>query len=169
MQFSDYGNGLTESDVQELLSKFNELTDKVEVQEKPKSQLDMHNPDLQNMVSMLVQNTLRDLGLQGGVEQNNSNLNSEPNLYPSNTNEVPLKSTQNVDLSASEEVTEQIDFKEESLKTQDSPVSSTIVSDNKPEDKSTEVSVTEVTSTEGENTEDNDNPLFGMLANLNMI
>lgn len=169
LQFADFGNGLTESDVQELLSKFTELTDKVEVQEKPKPQLDTSNPDLQSMVSMLVQNTLRDLGLQGGVGQNNSNLNSEPNLYPTSTTEVPLNSTQNVDLSTSEEITEQIDFKDDSLKTQDSPVSPTIVSDNKSEDKPTGVSDTESTSTEDESTEDNDNPLFGMLANLNMM
>lgn len=169
LQFSDYGNGLTESDVQELLSKFNELTDKVEVQEKPKPQLDMHNPDLQNMVSMLVQKSLREFGVQGGVEQNSPNLNSEANLYPTSTNEVPLNSTQSVDLSASEEITEQINFEADSVKTQDSPVSSTIVSDNKPEGKPTGVSDTEVTSTEDESTEDNDNPLFGMLANLNMM
>lgn len=169
LQFADFGNGLTESDVQELLSKFTELTDKVEVQEKPKPQLDANNPDLQNMVSMLVQNTLRDLGLQGGVGQNNSNLNSEPNLYPTNTTELPLNSTQNVDLSASEEITEQIDFKDDSVKTQDSPVSTTIVNDNKSENSSTGVSVTESISTEDESTEDNDNPLFGMLANLNMM
>lgn len=168
LQFSDYGNGLTESDVQELLSKFNELTDKVEVKEKPKPQLDANNPDLQNMVSMLVQNTLRDLGLQGGVGQNISNLNSKPNLYPTSTTEVPLNSTQNVDLSASEEVTEQIDFKEESLKTQDSPVSSTIVSDNKSESNSTGVSVTEATSSEDDGSDNNNAQLLDMLAGLNM-
>ena len=168
LQFSDFGNGLTESDVQELLSKFTELTDKVEVQEKPKPQLDTSNPDLQNMVSMLVQNTLRDLGLQGGVGQNNSNLNSEPNLYPTSTTEVPLNSTQNVDLSASEEITEQIDFKDDSLKTQDSPVSPTIVSDNKSEDKSTGVSVTEATSTEDDSSDNNNAQLLDMLAGLNM-
>lgn len=168
LQFSDFGNGLTESDVQELLSKFTELTDKVEVQEKPKPQLDANNPDLQNMVSMLVQNTLRDLGLQGGVGQNNSNLNSEPNLYPTSTNEVPLNSTQSVDLSASEEITEQINFKEDSLKTQDSPVSPTIVSDNKSEDKPTRVSVTETTSTEDDSSDNNNAQLLDMLAGLNM-
>ena len=168
LQFSDFGNGLTESDVQELLSKFTELTDKVEVQEKPKPQLDTSNPDLQNMVSMLVQNTLRDLGLQGGVGQNISNLNSEPNLYPTSTNEVPLNSTQNVDLSASEEITEQIDFKDDSLKTQDSPVSPTIVSDNKSENNSTGVSVTEATSTEDDSSNNNNAQLLDMLAGLNM-
>lgn len=168
LQFSDFGNGLTESDVQELLSKFTELTDKVEVQEKPKPQLDTSNPDLQNMVSMLVQNTLRDLGLQGGVGQNNSNLNSEPNLYPTSTNEVPLNSTQSVDLSASEEITEQIDFKDDSVKTQDSPVSPTIVSDNKSEDKPTRVSVTEATSTEDDSLDNNNAQLLDMLAGLNM-
>lgn len=168
LQFADFGNGLTESDVQELLSKFTELTDKVEVQEKPKPQLDTSNPDLQNMVSMLVQNTLRDLGLQGGVEQNNSNLNSEPNLYPTSSNEVPLNSTQSVDLSASEEITEQIDFKNDSLKTQDSPVSPTIVSDNKSEDNSTGVSVTEATSSEDDSLDNNNAQLLDMLAGLNM-
>lgn len=168
LQFSDFGNGLTESDVQELLSKFTELTDNVEVQEKTKPQLDTSNPDLQNMVSMLVQNTLRDLGLQGGVGQNNSNLNSEPNLYPTSTTEVPLNSTQNVDLSVSEEITEQIDFKDDSLKTQDSPVSPTIVSDNKSEDKSTGVSVTEATSTEDDSSDNNNAQLLDMLAGLNM-
>lgn len=168
LQFSDYGNGLTESDVQELLSKFTELTDKVEVQEKPKPQLDANNLDLQNMVSMLVQNTLRDLGLQGGVGQNISNLNSEPNLYPTSTTEVPLNSTQNVDLSTSEEITEQIDFKEGSVKTQDSPVSSTIVNDNKSEDKPTRVLVTEATSTEDGSSDNNNAQLLDMLAGLNM-
>lgn len=168
LQFSDYGNGLTESDVQELLSKFTELTDKVEVQEKPKPQLDMNNPDLQNMVSMLVQNTLRDLGLQGGVEQNNSNLKSEPNLYPTSTNEVPLNSTQSVNLSTSEEITEQIDFKDDSLKIQDSPVSPTIVSDNKSENNSTGVSVTEATSSEDDGSDNNNAQLLNMLAGLNM-
>jgi hypothetical protein len=168
LQFSDFGNGLTESDVQELLSKFTELTDKVEVQEKPKPQLDASNPDLQNMVSMLVQNTLRDLGLQGGVGQNNSNLDSEPNLYPTSTTEVPLNSTQNVDLSASEEITEQINFKEDSVKTQDSPVSPTIVSDNKSENNSTGVSVTEATSTEDDSSDNNNAQLLDMLAGLNM-
>lgn len=168
LQFSDYGNGLTESDVQELLSKFTELTDKVEVQEKPKPQLDANNPDLQNMVSMLVQNTLRDLGLQGGVGQNISSLNSKPNLYPTSTTEVPLNSAQNVDLSASEEVTEQIDFKEESLKSQDSPVSPTIVSDNKSESNSTGVSDTEVTSTEDDSSDGNNAQLLDILAGLNM-
>ena len=168
LQFSDFGNGLTESDVQELLSKFTELTDKVEVQEKPKPQLDTSNPDLQNMVSMLVQNTLRDLGLQGGVGQNNSNLNSEPNLYPTSTTEVPLNSVQSVDLSASEEITEQIDFKDDSLKTQDSPVSPTIVSDNKSEDKPTRVSVTETTFTEDDSSDNNNAQLLDMLEGLNM-
>lgn len=168
LQFSDFGNGLTESDVQELLSKFTELTDKVEVQEKPKPQLDTSNPDLQNMVSMLVQNTLRDLGLQGGVGQNNSNLNSEPNLYPTSSNEVPLNSTQNVDLSASEEITEQINFKEDSVKTQDSPVSTTIVSDNKSEDKSTGVSDTEAIVTEDDGSDNDNAQLWDMLAGLNM-
>ena len=168
LQFADFGNGLTESDVQELLSKFTELTDKVEVQEKPKPQLDANNPDLQNMVSMLVQNTLRDLGLQGGVGQNNPNLNSEPNLYPTNTTEVPLNSTQNVDLIASEEITEQINFKEDSLKTQDSPVSPTIVSDNKSEDKPTRVSDTEATVTEDDGSDNDNAQLWDMLAGLNM-
>lgn len=168
LQFADFGNGLTESDVQELLSKFTELTDKVEVQEKPKPQLDTNNPDLRNMVSMLVQNTLRDLGVQGGVGQNNSNLNSKPNLYTTSTNEVPLNSTQNVDLSASEEITEQIDFKEDSVKTQDSPVSPTIVSDNKSEDKPTEVSDTEATVTEDDSSDSNNAQLWDMLAGLNM-
>lgn len=168
LQFSDYGNGLTKSDVQELLSKFNELTDKVEVQEKPKPQLDMNNPDLQNMVSMLVQNSLRELGLQGGVEQNNSNLKVEPNLYPSSNSEVPLNSSQNVDLGTSEEVTEQINFKENSLENQDSPVSPTIVSDNKSEDKPTRVSVTEATSTEDDSSDNNNAQLLDMLAGLNM-
>lgn len=168
LQFADFGNGLTVSDVQELLSKFTELTDKVEVQEKPKPKLDASNPDLQNMVSMLVQNTLRDLGLQGGVGQNNSNLNSEPNLYPTSTAEVPLNSIQNVDLSASEEITEQIDFKDDSVKTQDSPVSFTIVSDNKSEDKPTRVSVTEATSTEDDSSDNNNAQLLDMLAGLNM-
>lgn len=168
LQFADFGNGLTESDVQELLSKFTELTDKVEVQEKPKPQLDASNPDLQNMVSMLVQNTLRDLGLQGGVGQNNSNLDSEPNLYPTSTTEVPLNSTQNVDLSASEEITEQINFKEDSLKSQDSPVSPTIVSDNKSEDKPTGVSDTEATVTEDDGSDNDNAQLWNMLAGLNM-
>ena len=168
LQFSDYGNGLTESDVQELLSKFTELTDKVEVQEKPKPQLDANNPDLQNMVSMLVQNTLRDLGLQGGVGQNNSNLKAEPNRNPSSSNDVPLKSTQSVDLSASEEVTEQIDFKENSLESQGLPVSLTIVSDNKSESNSTGVSVTEATSSEDDGSDNNNAQLLDMLAGLNM-
>lgn len=168
LQFSDYGNGLTESDVQDLLGKFTELTDKVEVKEKSKPQLDASNPDLQNMVSMLVQNTLRDLGLQSGVEQNNSNLNSEPNLYPTSTNEVPLNSTQSVDLSASEEITEQIDFKDDSFKAQDSPVSPTIVSDNKSENNSTGVSVTEATSSEDDGSDNNNAQLLDMLAGLNM-
>lgn len=168
LQFSDYGNGLTKPDVQELLSKFNELTDKVEVQEKPKPQLDANNPDLQNMVSMLVQNSLRELGLQGGVEQNNSNLKAEPNRNPSSNSEVPLNSSQNVDLGTSEEVTEQINFKENSLENQDSPVSPTIVSDNKSEDKPTRVSVTEATSTEDESSDNNNAQLLDMLAGLNM-
>lgn len=168
LQFSDYGNGLTKSDVQELLSKFNELTDKVEVQEKPKPQLDANNPDLQNMVSMLVQNSLRELGLQGGVEQNNSNLKAEPNLYPSSNSEVPLNSSQDVDLGTSEEVTEQINFKENSLENQDSPVSPTIMSDNKSEDKPTTVSVTEATSTEDDSSDNNNAQLLDMLAGLNM-
>lgn len=168
LQFADFGNGLTESDVQELLSKFTELTDKVEVQEKPKPQLDANNPDLQNMVSMLVQTTLRDLGLQGGVGQNNSNLNSEPNLYSTSTTEVPLNSVQSVDLSASEEITEQIDFKDDSLKTQDSPVSPTIVSDNKSENNSTGVSVTEATFTEDDSSDNDNAQLWDMLAGLNM-
>ena len=168
LQFSDYGNGLTESDVQELLSKFTELTDKVEVQEKPKPQLDANNPDLQNMGSMLVQNTLRDLGLQGGVGQNNSNLKAEPNRNPSSSNDVPLKSTQSVDLSASEEVTEQIDFKENSLESQGLPVSLTIVSDNKSESNSTGVSVTEATSSEDDGSDNNNAQLLDMLAGLNM-
>lgn len=168
LQFSDFGNGLTESDVQELLSKFTELTDKVEVQEKPKPQLDANNPDLQNMVSMLVQKSLREFGVQGGVEQNNPNLNSEANLYPTSTNEVPLSSNQSVDLSASEEITEQINFESDSVKTQDSPVSPTIVSDNKSEDKETGVSVTEATSSEDDSSNNNNAQLLDMLAGLNM-